>query len=145
MDLAHRRTILIACLAGWLVAVTPTAADDRWDLKNLQGTWECVETLKDGKCVDTYVGVRAIIKGNSLTWLFPKDGKFTTVKATFTIDSTKAPKHFDWSPEGKTEVHKRLYAFDGDRLKWSTNLGSNAPRPKAFAKGKWRFTMKRLK
>lgn len=145
MDLALLRTILIASVAGWLVVPTPAAADDKSDLEKLQGTWECVETLMDGKPVDMYVGVRAIIKDNTLTWLFPKDAKFTEVKATFTIDSTKDPKHFDWIPNGKQEVHKRLYEFDSNRLKWSTNLGANTPRPAKFSEGKWQFTMKRLK
>ncbi len=145
MDRTLFRTFLIAGVAGWLVAVTPAAADGKSDLKKLQGTWECVETLKDGKRVAMYVGVRAIIKGNTLTWLFPKDGKFTAVKATFTIDATKDPKHFDWRPNGTKEVHKRLYQLDGDRLKWSTNLGPKAPRPTKFSEGRWQFTMKRLK
>jgi uncharacterized protein (TIGR03067 family) len=144
MDVAVFRTILIAGIGAWTVAVKPAVADERSDLKKRQGTWECVETLKDGKRVDTYVGVRAVIKGKTLTWLFPKDGKFTAVKATFTIDATKDPKQFDWSPKGKEEVHKRLYKFDGDRLKWSTNLGTKAPRPAKFSEGKWQFTMKRL-
>ena len=144
MTFALLQRILIAGVAAQLVVVTPAAADDKSDLKKLQGAWECVETLKDGKRVDTYVGVRAIIKDNTLTWLFPKDGKFTAVKATFKIDSTKDPKHFDWTPAGKTEVHKRLFQFDGDRLKWSTNLGDNTPRPTRFSEGKWQFTMKRV-
>ncbi len=144
MHLAHLRTVVAIGVAGWLVALAPAAADET-DQKKLQGTWECVETLKDGKRVDTYVGVRAIIKGNRLTWLFPKGGKFTAVKATFTIDPTKGPKHFDWVPDGKKEVHRRLYELDGERLKWSTNLGARAPRPKKFSEGKWQFTMRRLK
>jgi uncharacterized protein (TIGR03067 family) len=145
MRLAHRGPVLIATVAGWLVVLSPAAGDDKSDLQKLQGTWECVETLKDNKRVDTYVGVRAVIKDNALTWLFPKDGKFTELKATFTIDSTKDPKQFDWSPAGKKEVHTRLYEFEGDRLKWSTNLGANSPRPARFSEGKWQFTMKRLR
>jgi uncharacterized protein (TIGR03067 family) len=144
MTSAFLPRIFLVSVVGSLAVVTVAPADDQADREKLQGTWECVETLKDGKRVDMYVGVRAIIKDNHLTWLFPKDGNFTRIKATFTIDSTKDPKHFDWMPDGKNEVHKRLYAIDGDVLKWSTNLGADTPRPAKFADGKWQFTMKRL-
>jgi len=137
------RMILIAGAAG---LVLPTAAaDGAADWNRLQGAWECVETLKDGKSVPMYVGVRAVIKDNTLTWLFPRNGKFFEVKATFKIDSSKSPKQFDWTPDGKKEVHMRLYELDGNMLKWSTNLGADTPRPAKFSEGKWQFTMKRLK
>jgi uncharacterized protein (TIGR03067 family) len=146
MKTALFRWVFIASsIAGLLVVQTTVGADEKSELNKLQGTWECVETLMDGKKVDMYVGVRAIIKDNSLTWLFPKDGKFTEVQATFRIDATKDPKHFDWTPDGKKEVHKRLYEFDGEKLKWSTNLGANSARPTKFTEGKWQFSMKRLK
>jgi uncharacterized protein (TIGR03067 family) len=146
MNAARMQTVvLVAGMAGALLVATRGIADDKADVEKLQGSWECVGTLKDGKRVDTYVGVRVVIKDNHLTWVFPKDGKFTEVKATFTIDSTNDPKHFDWTPDGKKEVHKRLYEFDGDVLKWSTNLGADTPRPAKFSEGKWQFTMKRLK
>jgi uncharacterized protein (TIGR03067 family) len=145
MDRPRLREIFTAsAVAGLLVAATAAAAGEKSDLEKLQGTWECVETLMDGKRVDTYVGVRARIKDHHLTWFFPRDGKFTQVQATFTIDPTKDPKHFDWTPEGTKQVHKRLYDLDGDVLKWSTNLGADAPRPARFSEGKWQFTMKRL-
>jgi uncharacterized protein (TIGR03067 family) len=134
-----------SAVAGLLVAATAAAAGEKSDQEKLQGTWECVETHMDGKRVDMYLGVRAKIDGNHLTWLFPKDGKFTETKATFTIDPTKDPKQFDWTPDGTKEVHQRLYELDGDVLKWSTNLGPDAPRPAKFSEGKWQFTMKRLK
>ena len=92
----------------------------------IQGTWEFVATLQDGKQVQRYVGVQAIMRGNMLTWIFPQPGgKPQVQKAVFRLDPSKNPKHFDWHPAGRPrEVHRRLYVLAGDTLLWSTGLGT---------------------
>jgi uncharacterized protein (TIGR03067 family) len=116
------------------------------DQKRIQGTWECISTFKDGKPVQMYVGVRAVMQGKRLTWIFPQaDGTTQTARGFFKLDPTKKPKHFDWYLEGKPkEIHRRLYTLKCDRLRWSTNLGKG-PRPKTFDAGRWQFVMRRVK
>ena len=115
------------------------------DQELIQGTWECVTTLKEGKQVQQYVGVRAILQGSRLTWIFPQpDGTKKSARAIFVLDPSKNPKWFDWYVEAKpAEIHKRLYTLEGDTLVWSTNLGTG-PRPESFNAGKWQFVVKRV-
>ena len=117
----------------------------RSDQDRIQGTWECIATLQDGKQVDKYVGVRAVMQGDHLTWIFPQpQGKPQVLKAVFQLDPGKNPKSFEWHPEAKpAEVHKRLYLLEGDTLIWSTNLGAE-PAPESFTAGRWLFVMKRV-
>jgi uncharacterized protein (TIGR03067 family) len=118
----------------------------RSDQELIQGTWECVATIKDGKQVTEFVGVRAILKETQLVWMFPQpDGSYKAGRGTFTLDPDQNPKHFDWSMQDKPEaVHRRLYVLAGDILIWSTNLGAGAPRPETFTAGACLFVMKRL-
>jgi uncharacterized protein (TIGR03067 family) len=115
------------------------------DQERLQGTWECIAAVKDGKQVTTYVGVRATMQGNRLTWTFPQPGAQPKVmQATFRIDSKQNPKHFDWYvPEKPNDIHRRLYILKGDVLIWSTNLGAGE-RPTSFVTGQWQFVMNRV-
>jgi uncharacterized protein (TIGR03067 family) len=138
--------LLPVIVLSWLVIPVQGQAQEKTDQELIQGTWECVITIKEGKQVDQYVGVRAIMQGNRLTWIFPqRDGTTRTTKAVFTLDTTKNPKCFDWYTEDKpAQVHKRLYILEGDTLTWSTNLGMEA-RPESFEAGKWQFIMKRVK
>lgn len=138
-------SVLVVTALSTTMSLAAEPGKARSDQELLQGTWECVSTLKDGKKVKTYVGVRAIFQGNRLTWIFPQpDGTTKTAKAIFTIDPEQSPKHFDWYLEGKpAEVHRRLYTLEGDTLRWSTNLGTE-PRPATFDAGQWQFTMRRV-
>ena len=140
-----RTTLLVLALPA-AVVLGKGDGKAKSDQELIQGTWECIATLKDGKQVETYVGVRAVIQDKNLTWIFPQpDGKTKTVKATFQLDSGKNPKYFDWSPaDNPSEVHKRLYVLQGDTLLWSTNLGKES-RPESFTAGEWLFVMKRVK
>jgi uncharacterized protein (TIGR03067 family) len=125
--------------------VTPTTAS-KPDQERIQGTWECVATIKEGKEVAEFVGVRAVLKGNQLVWMFPQsDGSYKEGRATFKLDEKQNPKHFDWHMQDQpTAVHRRLYVLAGDILIWSTNLGVG-PRPESFAAGTIQFVMKRLR
>jgi uncharacterized protein (TIGR03067 family) len=110
----------------------------------LKGKWVCVSTKKDGKDVKTYVGVRAVMEGDNLTWYFPqKDGSFREQKVKFRIDPGKDPKQFDWwDPEKPKAVEMRIYAVTEKELRWGTNLDRKT-RPKSFEEAKWQFVMKR--
>ena len=130
--------------AAIAVGVDALPVADPSDGNRLQGTWVCVEVIHDGRRVDTYVGVRAVIQGDVLTWYFPRPGGPERVKeCRFTIDASKNPGHFDWWPVDKpAEVHRRLYILEGDTLKWASDLGAE-PRPKAFDAAHWQFLCKR--
>lgn len=136
--------IALVCL---LPAGLPTlAADNAKDKELLQGTWVCVVTLKDGQAVETYVGVRAKIEGDTLTWYFPqKDGSYREQKNSYRIDSSKNPKHFDWWIADKTPISPdfRLFTVTDGQLRMLTNLDYKT-RPATFEAGKWQFTCKRV-
>ncbi len=137
--------MICAVLAETLLPAVHVANAQATDQQRLQGTWECIATLRDGKQVRDYVGVRAVIEDNRLTWHFPQaDGSERVVKATFAIDPSQNPKHFDWYPEGGGRSHHRLYILEGDTLIWSDDLG-NAPRPAHFNAGRWQFVTRRVK
>src|SRR5687767_11814243 len=73
--------------------IPPAEKTAETDQERLQGTWVCVASVKDGKQVSDFVGVKVQFVGNRLTWFFPKkDGTATTQKGTFTIDPAKNPK-----------------------------------------------------
>ena len=142
----RRMWLLALVVLSWLVIAVACQAQEKNDQDLIQGTWECVTTIKEGKQVQEHVGVRAIMQGNSLTWIFPQpDGTTRSTKAIFVLDTTKNPKYFDWYTEDKpTLIHKRLYILEGDTLTWSTNLGAEE-RPESFTAGKWQFTMRRVR
>ena len=116
----------------------------RSDSELLQGEWICTATVKDGEKVTTYVGVKAQIEGENLTWHFPKrDGTYETQKNRFRIDP--AQKHFDWwRPENPNRVEYRLYSVTANELRWSSHVDWKT-RPLSFEKGRWQFTMQRVK
>jgi uncharacterized protein (TIGR03067 family) len=129
------------------VAATASGQTAKDDQQLIQGTWECVISLNDGKPVTPYVGVQAEMRGNRLTWIFPRpDGTKKVSQARFRLDPSQSPKHFDWSYDEKPDdVHERLYILQGDILIWSTNLKPARPRPASFTAGQWLFVMKRVK
>ena len=135
-----------------LFVSSPAKADERADkeLAKLKGTWVCVATLRDGAEVKSYVGVKAVIEGDSLTWYFPqKDGSYREQRNKFRIGPTKEPKHFDWwrvddKGESTGRVDPRLYSISGDEFRWATNLDFKT-RPKTFDSARWQFTTKRVK
>jgi uncharacterized protein (TIGR03067 family) len=158
------RYILAACvilpLAG--AATLPgadTKAPPKDDQKLIQGTWECVVTIYGGKQAPHFVGVRAVIEGNRLTWVFPQPGGAppTTQKAVFRLDPSQNPKQMDWYPKSNpSDVHRRLYVLEGDLLLMSTNLLAQVPRegvkppregvrPTSISAATWLFVCKRVR
>lgn len=143
--------VLFASSNGVLL-VTPEQAGGQEGAQNsltdeqlIQGEWECIAVLKDGKQVENFLGVRATMKGDRLTWIFPQnDGSKTILESRFRLDAGQNPKFFDWHPENKpTEVHKRYYVLAGDTLIWAANLGTDQ-RPESLRAAQWMFVMKRV-
>ena len=132
------------CLA-WSWTIGLAAEPAKSDQQLLQGTWVCTTTLKGGKEVKTYVGVRALIKDDNLTWYYPQPGgKYREQNAKFRIDPTQQPKQFDWWTADKPDaVEMRIYSITAEELRWATNLDRKT-RPATFEAGLWQFTMKRV-
>lgn len=121
-------------------AKPPTA-----ELEALRGTWICALSTQDGEAVESYLGVKAVIDGEDLTWYLPEpDGKTRETKSRFRIDPTQSPKHFDWWAVDKPESPDlRVYSLSGNTLRWGTNLDGKT-RPESFDAARWQFTMKRV-
>lgn len=118
-------------------------SNSRQSLKELEGTWLCVEALRNGKSVDNFVGVRAVMQGNSLTWIYPqRNGNDLKHACRFTIDATRSPRHFDWHlSDQPTKLRRRLYKIENGMLYWATN--QSATRPAHFDDAEWIFRCRR--
>jgi uncharacterized protein (TIGR03067 family) len=115
------------------------------DKQMLRAAWVCVATLKDGRPVDDYVGVRAVIEGDDLIWYFPQsDGSVREQKNKFRIDPSQEPKHFDWwKTDNPQSIDWRIYDIQGDVLRMATNLDGKT-RPETFDSARWQFTVQRV-
>lgn len=114
------------------------------DSQMLQGTWVCAATTREGKPLETYVGVRAVIQGESMTWYFPRtDGTIREQHVRFRIDPQQTPKHFDWWPlDDPTSIDLRVYSVTRDELRWGTQLDFKT-RPETIESARWQFMMRR--
>jgi uncharacterized protein (TIGR03067 family) len=129
---------------AFVASSSPIPPTQTSDMQQLQGTWVCSATAKGGNAVRDFVGVRAVIQDDGLTWFFPQpDGTYRRQPAKYRIDPTQQPKRFDWWTEEKPEaVELRIYSLAAGELRWATNLDRKT-RPATFESGLWQFTMKR--
>jgi uncharacterized protein (TIGR03067 family) len=134
------------CLSALTFAAPSRAADPQNDQNQIQGTWLCIATLQNGKQVPNYVGVKGIMKGNKLTWIFPlPGGKQNVQDAVFELDPSQNPKHYTWYLESSPNVrHQRLYVLSGDTLLMSSPEKGGQPRPENFNAGHYFFICKRV-
>jgi uncharacterized protein (TIGR03067 family) len=115
-----RRT-LTASLAMLLVAPALLRADDapKGD-KDLDGTWEVVSTVRDGKEMEPQTkGIVLTIKGESVTVKVGEVSHEATIKIK--ADPSKTPRTLDLMPkEGpqKGMTMKAIYEVKGDELKF---------------------------
>ena len=111
-----------------LFALAVDAQETKDDKKAIQGSWTAKKDDKSAK-----------LTFNAEKFTLELGGK--TIKGTFTIDSSKTPKHIDLTVtkgsdaaaqkfEGKTS--KAIYEFDGDRFKWLAPSPGDEERPTAF-------------
>jgi uncharacterized protein (TIGR03067 family) len=130
-----------------LIFLRPTAqADAENELASLQGTWTLRNfdtsswPIPGGKRPDNFGNgseLRWTVRGNEITWTSPSGRE---IKATFTIDPSKSPKHIDLkflSGPDKEEVCPGLYQRGDvdENILWIciADPGSNAARPKNFS------------
>ena len=106
----------------WLPAAVLVAASQarsgetaKADLDRLQGTWQLVSAMHDGKALPDDAVRRTTIVFRGDAFRFPGAAEQATSKeGTVTVDPAKSPKAMDArSPEG--EVLRGIYEIDGDR------------------------------
>jgi|SRR5947209_13000980 len=107
---------LTALCAG---AVVSAGDDKAGDQDRLQGAWEVVSLLENGKAIpnDETKALQIVIAGDRLT--INKDGKAAS-DYKFKLDPKQKPKTIDMTiieGDDKGKVAPGIYAFEGDTLK----------------------------
>lgn len=107
---------MLGVIAVVLVAAAPIAKDEAAEeMKRLEGTWQLVSAVKDGKetSADVVKKIRVTIKDGKHTVRFGED--VLAKEISFVVDPTKKPKQTtDTLPDGK-EI-KGIYKLDNDTL-----------------------------
>jgi uncharacterized protein (TIGR03067 family) len=123
----------------WLLIISCVSAkkaqENQTDLEKLQGAWQLISGVVDGKELsnEEVKNTQIIIKGN--TFVFPNaSGVGTSSKGTFTINPNADPKQVDsTATDGQNVgmVSLGIYEVEGERQK--TCFGSpGKPRPIEF-------------
>jgi len=112
------RRILTAAVLLLLPAVPLRAADAPAGTKELQGTWEAVASVRDGKDQPPDKGgmIVAMIEGDALTLKIGDQTRTATLK----VDATKTPPTMDVLMEDgpqKGKTMKAIYQIKDDELK----------------------------
>ncbi len=96
----------------------------------IQGTWEYVSAVRDGKPYENPIGVRITFAGDKVTRIIGKE----THEHGYKLDPKKDPKQVSLirTSNGKTEVSTGIYRLKGDTLTWCFNLPGK-PIPKTLA------------
>ena len=125
-----RWTLHFVVIFGVLAFSVVHAGEAGKDLKALQGEWQAVELIGQGKKAteEEVKQFRLVIKGNDLS--------IGNRKSTFKIDPTKSPKAIDVTPlDGpqKGKVIPGIYALEKGQLRICISNGPNdSDRPKEF-------------
>lgn len=140
------------CLILVLVLVPAVpGAEPTGDLKKMQGTWEAVRFVLDGKELSARKrqSLRLTVTGRRGT--FTKDGK--TLHGTYRLDESARPRTLDIliTSDGPEKGKKKLgiYELDGDRLRICVSPLEGRQRPEVFASkpgsGVWLEEWKRVR
>jgi uncharacterized protein (TIGR03067 family) len=136
------------CVLGVLVIGLLVAADDKKDdLKDkLKGTWTVISMEEGGKKApdDAIKGMTLTFDGDKVTYKHGNDTKM----ATFKLDATQKPGHFDIMPSDgpeKGKTLKMIFMLDGDTLIIAGAKNDDGPRPKTFEEAHGKMTLKREK
>ena len=125
--LANATVMLLAIL---LIAADKNDQQAETDKEILQGTWEYVSAIRDGKPYTPPIGVRITFSGDNITRNIGKK----THKHNYKIDPNKTPKQVSLiaMTNGEEKVSTGIYSLEGDTLKWCFNLPGK-PIPKTLA------------
>lgn len=117
MKASWARCLFLAGLtaAVFLAASSAVGKDEPAEAKNLEGTWQLLSALKNGKetPAETVKKIQVVIKGGKHSVRF--DGEVVVKEIPFQIDATKKPKETtDTLPDGK--VIRGIFKIEGDLL-----------------------------
>ena len=123
--------LMIAALGLLLAACNRQAPAPKTDLDRLQGTWNLVSAMQDGKALpeDKVKQTTIVFKGD--TFRFPGSAEYATSKAgTIKLDETKTPKEMDAISTEK-EVMLGIYRVEENGYKVCF-APAGKPRPTEF-------------
>jgi uncharacterized protein (TIGR03067 family) len=129
------KTALLALVALAATAVAFAADDDqvKKELKALEGTWEYVSQVADGKDTEKekLEGIKVTITADG-KWELKKDDT-VFLAGTVKVDSSKKPKAADWTitSEGPLKDKSALGIYDVDKDTW-THCFAMETRPEKF-------------
>jgi uncharacterized protein (TIGR03067 family) len=119
-----RCRILFGCLGLILVVAPLVAQDAKEDLKKLQGTWEFVAVVDNGKEVpaDKVKGAKVIVTEDKVKLVPPASAPAGAKEMVLAIklDPAETPKAIDLTPTAgpqKDETARGIYQIEGDTLK----------------------------
>src|ERR1700730_13829106 len=100
-SLNHRgdtmRTTTVLFAITWLMATGVRGQDDAAkEQKRLQGTWTFISVKSEGKSRDLFKDAKAVVKGDRVTVMLAKFGKFTR---TFKLFTDSNPRCVDFLNE----------------------------------------------
>src|SRR5262245_1288930 len=124
--------LMIAAVSLSFAADNVEEPASKKDLDGLQGSWNLVSAMQDGKALpgDEVKQTTIVISGD--TFRFPGLAKDATSRAgTFKLDATKDPKEMD-TISAEKEIKLGIYELDGDRYKVCF-APAGKPRPNEFA------------
>lgn len=116
------KTTLLALVAVAATAVALAADDDqaKKDFKALEGTWEYVSQVSDGKEVEKEMleGIRLTVTAEG-KWVLKKDDT-VILEGTGKLDPSKKPKAADWTitTEGGLKDKVALGIYDVTKDTW---------------------------
>jgi RNA polymerase sigma factor (sigma-70 family) len=116
--------VTLTCVGGTAGPATGAGvAAPGSDKDRLQGTWQQVSAEgKEGKVADEFVKENTlVIKGDTLTVVWEKQGKKGSYELTFKLDETRTPKAVDEAlvkPEKGDKPYLGIYSLEGETLKF---------------------------
>ena len=129
------RCLVTVALVGLPIVTDFVQADEtKKATDNLQGTWEVVEAVNNGKVVpeEDRKGVQFVFVGDKLTMT---DGKGNKEEFRFKLDPRKKPNTIDMTflkGENKGSVGVGIYHLEGDNLKLCAPNNLTKERPSGF-------------
>ncbi len=127
-----KRQATVAVVLAAVLLISADKKDEKvpTDKQMIQGTWEYVSSLRDGKPNKDPIGVRITFVGDKVRRIIEKK----THEHGYKLDTNEKPKQVSLirTSDGKTEVSTGIYRLKEDTLTWCFNVPGK-PIPKTLA------------